>query len=481
MSYPDMRGYLMALEQHGLLRRVSQRVERARDIGCLVKWMYQALPSEERFGLRFDQVAGATMPVVTSALGANARAVALALQCEPDAINARMTAALQQPIKPKVIEAAPCQTVAHTGEDADLDLLPIVTWTPGKDRAPYLTTIVVTRDHDTGRQNMGVYRTMVRDRHSVVINLAPGRQGFRNVKTWTDKGKAAPIAWVVGAPPAVHLATVANLRYGDDEIELAGALMGAPVEIARCRTHDLLVPAQAEIIVEGEIRPGELDDEGPFGEFAGFMGLVERRPVARIAAITHREDPVFYGLSSQMPPSESTTIQSLVNAGVLLHTLRERLGEQAVNDFHIDQTYGGLLAHGIVAMTPQSPGHAKRVGRLVADISSLKRITVVDADVDVRDASHVDWALNARFSPRRDTIFIDDVHVPVQMDPSVRDARGQVAAGSKVIVDATQKADAGTFSLPAREHMMAALPLWNDAGLPPLEIPRRLALRLDRG
>jgi UbiD family decarboxylase len=480
MSYPDMRGYLMALEQHGLLRRIPQRVERARDIGCLVKWMYQALPSEKRFGLRFDQVAGATMPVVTSALGANTASVALALQCEPDAINATLGAALRQQIKPAVVTAAPCQEVELAGDDADLGRLPIVTWTPGKDGAPYLTTIVVTRDHDTGRQNMGVYRTMARDRRSVVINLAPGRQGFRNVKTWTDKGKTAPIAWVIGAPPAVHLATVANLPYGHDEIELAGALMGAPVEVVRCRTHDLLVPARAEIIIEGEIRPAELDDEGPFGEFAGFMGLVERRPVARINTITHREDPVFYGLSSQMPPSESTTIQSLVNAGVLLHTLRERLGEQAVSDFHIDQTYGGLLAHGIVAMTPQHPGHAKRIGRLVADISSLKRVTVVDADVDIRDASHIDWALNARFSPRRDTTFVDDVHVPVQMDPSVRDARGQVAPGSKMILDATQKADAGAFSLPAQADMMAALPLWNEAGLPALEIPRRLALRLDR-
>ncbi|HEY1541586.1 MAG TPA: UbiD family decarboxylase [Xanthobacteraceae bacterium] len=208
MSYPDMRGYLMALERHGLLRRVSQPVDRARDIGCLVKWMYQALRDEQRFGLRFDQVAGATMPVVTSALGANASAVALALQCAPDAINTTLTAALQQPIRPKVVDVAPCQAVALTGDDADLDRLPIVTWTPGKDRAPYLTTIVVTRDHDTGKQNMGVYRTMARDRRSVVINLAPGRQGFRNVKTWTDKGKTAPIAWVIGAPPAVHLATV---------------------------------------------------------------------------------------------------------------------------------------------------------------------------------------------------------------------------------------------------------------------------------
>jgi UbiD family decarboxylase len=165
---------------------------------------------------------------------------------------------------------------------------------------------------------------------------------------------------------------------------------------------------------------------------------------------------------------------------VLLHTLRERLGEHAVRDVFIDQTFGGLLAHGIVAMTPQHPGHAKRIGRLLADMSPLKRVTVVDADVDIRDASHVDWALNARFSPARDTVLIDDVHVPVNMDPSVRDASGAVRPGSKIVIDATQKADAGVFSLPAKSDMMAALALWKEAGLPEIDMPRRLALRLDR-
>jgi len=476
--YRDMRSYLAALEQNGLLKRVSQPVDRARDIGCMVKWMYQALPMEQRFGLRFDNIVGSSIAVVTSALGASTKSVALALCCDVDEINAKIIAALRQPVKPKLVSVAPCQQVEIRGSDVSLDRLPVVTWTPGKDKAPYITTIVVTRDHDTGHQNMGVYRTMIRDNHSVLVNLAPGRQGFRNVKTWTDKGKTAPIAWVIAAEPAVHLATVANLPYGADEIELAGGMQGEAIELVTCRSHDLRVPAQSEIVIEGEIRPGEFDDEGPFGEFAGFMGPVEKRPVARINVITHRDSPLFYGLSSQMPPSESTTIQSLVNAGVILHTLRDHIGDQAVNDVAIDLTYGGLLAHGIVAMTPQYPGHGKRVGRLVADLSSLKRVTVVDADVDIRDPSHVDWALNARYSPRRDTIFIDDWYVPVQMDPSVRDPRGQIAPGSKIIVDATQKSDAGSFSLPPKAQMMETLKLWSEAGLPDLDIPRRCHLRL---
>jgi UbiD family decarboxylase len=210
------------------------------------------------------------------------------------------------------------------------------------------------------------------------------------------------------------------------------------------------------------------------------MGQIDKRPVARVTAITHRRDPIFYGYTSQMPPSESTTIQSLMNAGVILQTLRDHIGEQAVHDVWIDLTFGGLLAHVIVAMTPQFPGHGKRVGRTIADTTLLKRITVVDADVDIRDPSHVDWALNSRFSPQRDTVIIDDVYVPLHIDPSVRDARGTVWQGSKLILDATQKIDSGTFSLPPKDMMMKALTVWKECGLPEFDIPRRAKLRLDK-
>jgi UbiD family decarboxylase len=480
MPYRDMRDYLAALEQHDLLRRVTREVDRSWEIACLAKWMYQALPVERRFGLFCQNVTGSTIPVVTAALGASPRSVALALQCEVEEINDKVVAALRNPIKPRTALTGVCQEVALRGEAASLARLPIVTWTPGKDKAPYITTIVITRNHDTGVQNMGVYRTMVRDDHSVVVNLSPGRQGTYNARTWTDRGKRAPIAWVIATEPAVHLATVANLPAGKDEIEFAGGLKGEPIELVRCKTIDLQVPTSTEMVIEGEIAPGEMEEEGPFGEFAGIMGPVEKRPIAYIKAITHRREPLYYGYTSQMPPSESTTIQSLINAGVILQMMRDHVGDHAVQDVHIDQTFGGILAHVIVAITPQMPGHGKRVGRTIADITPVKRVTVVDADVDIRDPSHVDWALNSRFSPQRDTIVIDDVYVPLQIDPSVRDARGNVTQGSKIVLDATQKIDPGPFSLPPKEIMMNALSVWQECGLPAFEIPRRAKLRIER-
>jgi 3-polyprenyl-4-hydroxybenzoate decarboxylase len=131
-------------------------------------------------------------------------------------------------------------------------------------------------------------------------------------------------------------------------------------------------------------------------------------------------------------------------------------------------------------MTPQFPGHGKQVGRIVADISPVKRVTVVDVDVDIRDSFHVDWALNARFSPQRDTVIIDDVFMTLGMDPSVRDANGTVSQGSKIVLDATSKFDAGTSSLPPKALMEKALVVWKECGLPDFEIPKRARLNIGR-
>jgi UbiD family decarboxylase len=147
---------------------------------------------------------------------------------------------------------------------------------------------------------------------------------------------------------------------------------------------------------------------------------------------------------------------------------------------YIDQTFGGLMAHAVIAMTPRYPGHAKRVGGMVADCTPIKRITVVDPDVDIRDSSHVEWAMNSRFDPAGDTEIIRDVFSPMGMDPSIRVKDGTSDPGSKVVIDATQTIDLGLFSLPAKDKMTAALNSWREAGLPEFSIPKRARLRIER-
>jgi UbiD family decarboxylase len=278
----------------------------------------------------------------------------------------------------------------------------------------------------------------------------------------------------------VQLASTLNLPKGQEELAVAGAAKGEAIELVKAKTSDLLVPANTEIIVEGEVVPGEIALEGPFGEFAGYMGPIAPKPVGRITAITTRENPIYYGVTSQMPPSESTVIQSLTNAGVILKTLRHDLSELTVSDVYIDLTFGGLLAHAVIAMEPRYAGHAKKVGRMVADCAPVKRVTVVDPDVDIRDSSHIEWAMNARYHPARDTVIIDDVYMPMGMDPAVRVADGRTDQGSKVVIDATATIDSGDFSLPGQEVMARALESWREAGLPEFDVPKRARLRLDK-
>jgi len=286
---------------------------------------------------------------------------------------------------------------------------------------------------------------------------------------------------MVGAEPVVNMAAVANVPYGTDELAVAGGLLGEPVDLVAARTIDLKVPANAEYVIEAEIRPGEVAEEGPFGEFAGLMKEeLAMRPVAHVTAITHRRDPIYYGFISQMPPSESTTLQSIGYAGLILKMLRHDLGHESVRDVHVDYTFGGQMAHGIVSVAPRHPRHAKQIGRIVADTTSLKRVTVVDDDIDIRDPMHMAWAMNSRFSPAKDTVIIDDTFAPGTMDPTLEVVDGVTEPSSKIVCDATRKRDRGAYSLPSMELMTRALDSWAEAGLPEFEIPKRAASMLEQ-
>ena len=480
MGYRTFREFIAISEQQGRLRRVTKSVDCSWEPAALAKWAFQALSDDDRFGLLFDNVEGSNFRLVTGALGASTHTYALGLGVSREQINEKWTGALLNPIPPQAVDTAPCQEVVHTGDDIRLSDLPIPTWTPGKDVGPYITTITVTHNCETGVQNMGVYRTMVKDDNHVICNINPGRHGFMQASTYLDQGKPAPIAWVIGTDPSVHFSTVANMPFGTEEINVAGGLNGDPIKVVKCRTSDIMVPAESEIIIEGEVLPGEFADEGPFGEFAGYMGPVAKKPVARITAITHRKDAIYYGYTSQMPPSESTVLQSMTNGPLVLKTLREDMGDKNVKDVHIDLTFGGLLAHCIVSRTPMHGGHAKKIGRLIADMTPLKRVTVVNDDVDIRDPLHVEWAMNSHYHPARDTIIIDDVFFPLGMDPSVRIDNKMQDMGSKVVIDATMTIDAGQYSLPPKDIMMKALDLWKEVGLPDFDIPKRAQFRIDR-
>src|SRR5215471_9966451 len=275
MTCATLREVLFDLERRGNLIRVAKRVDVGWEVACLVKWMFQAVEEPNRRGLWFENIAGHNIPVVIGALGVSAEVYAHILGVVPEEINATWERALLNPVAPLKVTDGPCQETVLLKEQVRLDRLPIPTWTPGKDVGPYITTTVVTRNAHTRRQNIGFYRTLVRDANSVVSNLNPGRQGFLNACTWTEQGMSAPIAWVIGAHPVVQYAATANLPWGMDEIEVAGGVLGKPVELVKATSIDLLVPADAEIVIEGEIHPGETDIEGPFVRRLHGIGCAE--------------------------------------------------------------------------------------------------------------------------------------------------------------------------------------------------------------
>lgn len=461
----SMRELIELLESHGKFHRVQKEVDHTWEVSCMARWIYQGLRMEDRFALLFENIKGFDIRVATPLIGASRQVYALALGTTPEKIHEVWLEALRHPIPPKVVDSSPLDEVVIEGDDVDLSYLPVPIWTPGKDRRPCITACVITRDHDTGVQNMGTYRCQIQSRNRITLNTNPGRQGYQNYDSYAQKGKPAPVAVVICCEPAVHMATSAALPKGVDEITAAGGLKGTAVEMVKARSVDLLVPASAEIVVEGLLDPtGRMKEDG-FGEFAGYMGEVGSRPFFDVQCITHRKDAIYYGYISQHPPSESTLIQGLANECVVHKQLVDDWAEPGVLDVAINQTHGGLLGHVVVQMKPQYPGHAKKVGRMVAEMGTFfKTVMVVDPDIDIRHQQHLDMVLNSRVNPARDLVIIEDVY-------SIYDPAGENGISSKLVIDATAKGSLPDVSLPPREILYKGYESWKEAGLPDFEIP----------
>jgi len=476
MGYKDMREYIKVLEANGKLYRVIRTVDKSWEISCMARWVYQGFSEERRFALLFEDVKDSFMPVATGLIGASREVYALAIGTTPDRIHDIWLRALSNPIAPKVVPSGPVQEVVIPKDQIDLTYLPVPIWTPIKDRKTCITNCVITRDGDSGVQNIATYRCQIQSKNKITVNTAPGRQAYQNFQTYASKGAPAPLALAIGCDPSVHVAATAAVPRGLDEIDIAGALKGEPVEVVRGKTVDLFVPAHAEVVVEGFVHPTERMMEESFGEFAGYMGPEAEKVFFEVTAITHRRNPIYYGYSSQYPPSESTTLQGNGNECIIHWQLATRFGEKTVADVAMDQTHGGQMGHAIVQMTPLYPGHARKVGRLTAEIMKVKTVTVVDESIDIRHRQSLDMIWNSLVNPAED-VEIFKSPSPRGMDPS-RDSQGM---GGRMIIDATHKSGHtySDVSLPPKECLWKAYESWQAAGLPAFEIPDRVERALD--
>ena len=469
----SMRDLIELLESHGQLRRVQKEVDHTWEVACIARWIYQGHSMKDRFALLFENVKGSDISITTPLIGASRQVYALALGTTPEKIHKVWIEALRDRISPQVVDSSPVQDVVIQGEKVDLSYLPVPIWTPGKDKRPCITACVITRNNDTGVQNMGTYRCQIQSPNRITLNTNPGRQGYQNYESYASQGQSAPVAVAISCEPAVHMATSAALPKGVDEITVAGGLKGSAVEMVRAKSVDLLVPASAEIVVEGLLDPtGRMQEDG-FGEFAGYMGEVGMRPFFDVQCITHRTDPIYYGYISQHPPSESTLIQGQANECVIHKQLIDDWAEPGILDVALNQTHGGLLGQIVIQMDPQYPGHAKKVGRMVAEMGTFfKTVIVVDPDIDIRHSQHLDMVLNSRVNPARDLVVIEDIY-------SIYDPAAENEISSKLVIDATAKGPLPDVSLPPRDFLYKGYDSWKEAGLPDFDIPQWMDQLLD--
>jgi len=474
MPYESLRPYLETLERQGLMRWIDQEVDKDWEISALGRMIFRGMTEERRYGFGFRNIKGYPGGrVVSGVIAASTRMMSVALECDPTpaAIHERTIRGLGKPIAPVIVSTGPCKEVVHEGSSVNLNRLPIPTWTPGKDAGPYLTPLWVTKDPDNGVRNVGIRRGQVKSPNRTGILFgAPDRGGAIHHAKWKALGQAMPAACYLGADPVHYL--VAPGRYGEDELAVVGGIRGQAVEMVKCETVDLEVPATAEIVIEGEVPTDYLEKEGPFGEFTGFMAGGRNCPVFNVKCITHRKNPILLGIISQFPPSESSMIKrNLLEANLLKH-LSQTLRIPGLVDLHALEA-GGCTATLWVSLKKMYSGHVDQVAMAVLGyfgMSYYKWIVIADEDDDIRDPFMREWILSWRVNPARDMRILPNT-AAIELDPSGHPPEEIPAEelGSKVIIDATRRWQYPAMSLPSREHMEKVAARWADYGLPALE------------
>jgi UbiD family decarboxylase len=468
MPYTDLREFLNKLESTGRLHRITKPVDKDWEIAAVAKVAFETIPEPRRPALLFERVTGFNMPVVLGALGASRAIYCMALECELKDLHQKWGDAERHPLAPVRALKGPVQEKVFRDDQVNLLKLPIPTWTVGQDPAPYVTSgYVITTDPDSGIRNVGTYRVQLKGARKLGLFINYLQGGREHVEKNIKRGRPTPVAIVIGAEPVTGLVSVTRLPQDVDEFAVAGALRGVPLELVRCVTSDLEVPAAAEIAIEGTIAT-ELEEEGPFGEYTGYMGPRSMSYKVDIQCVTHREKPIFQAFSSQMPPSESSCIRSIGRESALQKHLVEDLG-LPVRDVHLFEA-SGAAAYLVISIKKSHPVQPRTAmfGAWSFAPQFGKLTVVVDDDIDIRDPNLVNWALSFRVQPDKDA-FIMSGTAAVQLDPS--QAREDVLqqdptrrVSSKIGIDATRKHAYPAVAVPPQEHLERVRSDWRSYG-----------------
>ncbi|HUZ11252.1 MAG TPA: UbiD family decarboxylase [Caulobacteraceae bacterium] len=342
-------------------------------------------------------------------------------------------------MRPRKVARAPVQQVVLTGSNIDLAALPIQTCWPGEP-APLITwPLVVTRGPSSSREddfNLGIYRMQVIGRDRTIMRWLAHRGGAQHHRRWKGAGRPGPLpaCAVIGADPGTILAAVTPVPDTLSEYQFAGLLRGAAVELVPARTQPLLVPAQAEMVIEGEVLLDDYADEGPYGDHTGYYNSVEPFPVFQVTAITMRRDPIYLTTHTGRPPDEPSVLGEALNE-VFVPLLTAQFPE--IVDFWLPPE-GCSYRIAVVSMKKAYPGHAKRVMMAVwsflRQFMYTKWVIVVDDDIDARNWKDVMWAIATRMDPARDITLVESTPIDY-----LDFASPQSGLGSKIGLDATSK------------------------------------------
>jgi len=455
MTHTDLRDFIDQLEQRGELKRIQHEVDPYLEITEICDRTLKAGGP----ALLFETVKGHSVPVLGNLFGTSTR---VALAMGEDSVEAlrevgKLLAFLKEPdppkgmkdawdkmgvfkqvlnMSPKLLKNGPCQEVIIESDDVDLSSLPIQTCWPG-DVAPLITWgLVITRGPEKERQNLGIYRQQVIARNKVIMRWLSHRGGALDYRDWQNQhpDKPFPLAVALGADPATTLGAVTPVPDTLSEYGFAGLLRGRKTEVVKSSVGELIVPARAEMVLEGFIHPGEEAEEGPYGDHTGYYNETETFPVFTIERITHRKNPIYHSTYTGRPPDEPAILGVALNE-VFIPILQKQYPE--IVDFYLPPE-GCSYRVAIVSMKKQYPGHAKRimmgVWSFLRQFMYTKFVIVVDDDVNTRDWKDVIWAISTRVDPVRDFTLVENT--PIDYLDFASPVSG---LGSKVGIDATNK------------------------------------------
>jgi 4-hydroxy-3-polyprenylbenzoate decarboxylase len=481
-SYPDLHDHVRALDRAGLLIKVDRPINKDTEMHPLVRWQFRGgIEEKDRKAFLFTNVVDSKgrkydIPVLVGGLAANREIYRIGIDCPFDEIDARWVEAAQHPLPPRLVDHAPCHEIVITGAELDkpgngLDGIPLPISTPGWDIAPYATlSQYITRDPDSGVQNMGNYRGHVKARRRLGMNpsleLRPGI--YNHWEKLRARGfKKLPCAVVLGAPPCVTFASVQKLPETLDELYVAGALVGAPINVVKAKTVDLLVPAEAEIVIEGFIDTEYLEPEAPFGESHGHVNLQEFNAYMDVTAITRRRDAILTSIISQVTPSESSLIKRIGMEPLFLNYLRNTLGIKGIKRVSMHEPLTNIrkvIAVVVERDVPTTEVWRALYGAAVLHRAAGKYVIAINDDIDPENADALLWAMSYRANPTLDLHILP--HRDQGHGPRSKRNNGQDAS---VLIDATLKEDFPPISLPKRPYMERAKAIWEELGLPKLK------------